>query len=101
MRARTLTVGSRETRTALHRGEIRLVLLARDGSARDRERLERIAAEQRADARVVGTREELGEWVGRGPVAVIGVRDARLADGIREAEAPASGREGTGEHAKD
>ncbi|NNE44383.1 MAG: hypothetical protein HKN12_09250 [Gemmatimonadetes bacterium] len=82
-RARQLTTGSRETRAGLRRGEVRLVLLAADGSPRDRERLVRAAEEGNAPTRIVGTREELGGWVGRGSVAVCGVLDANLASEIR------------------
>ena len=78
-RARQLTTGSRETRAGLRRGEVRLVLLASDGSPRDRERLVRAAEERRAPVRMVGTRDELGSWVGRESVAVCGVTDPNLA----------------------
>jgi ribosomal protein L7Ae-like RNA K-turn-binding protein len=82
-RARTVTVGSRETRKAMRRGEIRLVLLASDGSERDRERLVRLTNESRVPHRTVGTREELGSWVGGGPVSVLGLRDPNLAAAVR------------------
>ena len=81
-RARSVTVGSRETRSGLRRGEIRLVLLASDGSARDRERLVRLTKESRVPARTVGSREELGSWIGQGPVAVLGVQDPNLAAAV-------------------
>jgi len=58
-RARGLSVGSRETRDGLRRGKIHLVLLARDGSPRDRQRLERVAGEACVPTREVGTRVEL------------------------------------------
>jgi ribosomal protein L7Ae-like RNA K-turn-binding protein len=82
-RARTVTVGSRETRKAVRRGEIRLVLLASDGSARDRERLVRLTDESRVPRRTVATREELGSWVGEGPVSVVGLLDPHLAAAVR------------------
>ena len=61
------------------------MILAHDGSARDRERVRRVAAESRVPVRVVTDREELGSWVGRGPVAVLGVQDRELAKALVEA----------------
>jgi len=75
-------IGSRETRAGLHRGRVCLMLLAADGSPRDRERLERLAEEAGTPARVVGTREELGRAIGRDGVSVVGVTDRNVAAGI-------------------
>ena len=83
-RARTVTIGSRETRSALRRGEVRLVLLTSDGSARDRERMGRLAEESRVPSRTIATREALGSWVGRAPVAVLGILDPHIARAIRD-----------------
>lgn len=81
-RSRGLTVGSRETRTNARRGEVWLILLSSDGSARDRERLERVAEEEEIPARIVGTREEIGEAIGQGEVSVVGIKDRNLAGGV-------------------
>lgn len=81
-RAGRLSVGSRETRIGLHRGEVRLVLLAADASPRDRERVTRVAAEEGVPARIVGDRDTLGAAIGRDAVAVLGVRDAGMAQGL-------------------
>jgi ribosomal protein L7Ae-like RNA K-turn-binding protein len=83
VRARNVIVGSRDTRAALRRGEIRLVLIAADGSARDRARLHRVGAEEDVPVVDLASREELGAWVGRGPVAVLGIRDPNLAEAVR------------------
>jgi ribosomal protein L7Ae-like RNA K-turn-binding protein len=61
---------------------VKLVLLALDGSARDRERLVRIASEQGAPTMVAGTREQLGAWIGRGLVSVAGITDPAMAASI-------------------
>ena len=82
-RARNVIVGSRDTRQGLRRGEVRLVLLAADGSARDRERLFRVSAEENVPAFDLATSAELGSWVGRETVAVLGIRDANLASALR------------------
>jgi ribosomal protein L7Ae-like RNA K-turn-binding protein len=83
-RAREVAIGSRETRSALRKGRIALVLLAGDGSSRDGERLKRIADEEGVPVRTVSTREELGSWVGFGPVSVLGLTDRRLAAALRD-----------------
>jgi ribosomal protein L7Ae-like RNA K-turn-binding protein len=83
-RARNLTVGSRETRTGMHRGDVLLVVVATDGSPRDRERIGRVAEEQEVPLVTAGTREELGAAIGQGAVTVLGVRDRNLAAGIAE-----------------
>ena len=83
-RANRLSVGSRETRSALRRGEARLVLLAADSSPRDRERLVRVAEEEGVPARIVGSRTSLGEAVGRNEVTAVGVRDSGLAEALLE-----------------
>jgi ribosomal protein L7Ae-like RNA K-turn-binding protein len=82
-RARSVVIGSRETRASLRRGEIRLVLLAGDGSLRDRERVRRISAEEDVPAHDLATREELGSWIGLEPVSVVGIQDPHLAAAVQ------------------
>ena len=82
-RARSVSIGSRETRAAMRRGEVRLVLLAADGSERDGDRLRRLCEESGVPARTISTREELGAWIGQGPVAVLGIVDPNLATAVR------------------
>ncbi len=83
-RAKGLTIGSRETRAGMHRGEVSLVLLAEDGSPRDRERIGRVAEEEEVPLVPAGSREELGAAIGQGAVSVLGIRDRNLAAGITE-----------------
>jgi hypothetical protein len=54
----------------------------------------RIAVEQGTAVIVAGTREEIGAWLGRGPVTVVGVKDPGLAASMRRAQ-------GVDEHGKD
>jgi ribosomal protein L7Ae-like RNA K-turn-binding protein len=90
-RARTVVVGSRETRASLRRGEIRLVLLASDGSARDRERVLRVSEEEHVPALDLATRAELGSWIGREAVCVLGIQDPHLAGALRACLGEAAG----------
>jgi ribosomal protein L7Ae-like RNA K-turn-binding protein len=99
-KARAVAVGSRDTRDQLRHGEIRLVLLAEDGSPRDRERVRRVAREAGVPARVLAKRDDLGRWMGRGPVAVLGIRDSNLAAALLsnlDGE-PAESEGGNGNH---
>jgi ribosomal protein L7Ae-like RNA K-turn-binding protein len=96
-KAGSILIGSRETRDGLRRGAVRLVLVARDGSLRDRQRLERVARESGTPLRIAGTREELGQGVGRGPTAVVGLTNPNLADAVRERlDSPAAARRSRG-----
>jgi ribosomal protein L7Ae-like RNA K-turn-binding protein len=81
-RAGRLSIGSRETRSALRRGEVRLLILAEDASPRDRERLARVAAQAGVPAHVAGTRAALGAAIGRDEIAALGVRDPHMAGAL-------------------
>jgi len=81
-RANRLSIGSRETRMALRRGEVRLVLVAADASPRDRERLMRVAEEEHVPARTVEDRASLGQAIGAGDVTAVGVRDSGMAEAL-------------------
>jgi ribosomal protein L7Ae-like RNA K-turn-binding protein len=96
LRARGLLVGSRETRSGLHAGQVYLVLLAADGSPRDRERLLRICAERSVPVHALSSRAEMGGWLGREEVAVVGVKDSNLATAFTECLASRSAAQ-TGE----
>jgi ribosomal protein L7Ae-like RNA K-turn-binding protein len=60
------------------------VLLAADGSPRDRERLLRICAEHAVPVHALSSRAEIGAWLGREEVAVVGVKDSNLAMAFEE-----------------
>lgn len=82
-RAGRAAVGTGAVKEAASAGELRLVVLARDAGdnavGRVRGAMERSGAERVR----CGTRDELGSALGRGPVAVVGVTDAGLAERIR------------------
>lgn len=84
VRARRVSIGSRDTRASLRRGQVSLVLLSEDGSSRDGERTARLAEEEGIPViqLPVGA-EELGGWIGRNTVATFGIEDPDLAAAIR------------------
>jgi len=85
LRAGNLVIGVDGVRSALQRGACHLVVVARDASPRASEKVVRLA-QARDVALVTGPpAARMGEQLGRPPVMVVGVRDAALARGIREA----------------
>lgn len=83
LRAGRVAVGTRAVKEAADAGELRLLVLARDATDNALGRL-RGALERSGAARLrCGTRADIGEALGRGPVAAVGVTDRSLADRIR------------------
>jgi ribosomal protein L7Ae-like RNA K-turn-binding protein len=83
-RAGSVVVGTSGVRAALQRGELALVMVASDRSARTDDKVLRLAT-ARGIPSIVGPRaDDLGRCVGRGSVQAVGVRDAKLAAGIRD-----------------
>jgi len=81
-RAGALTIGTGATRAALQRGDVRLVVLAEDWSARTDEKVARLARGIGVPVLVGPPAEELGARVGRGAVQTVGVAEVGFADGI-------------------
>ena len=82
-RAGSVVVGTGGVRAALQRGELALVVVARDKSSRTEEKVLRLASARGVTSVVGPSADDLGRSVGRGPVQAVGVRDAELAAGIR------------------
>ena len=84
LKAGTVVIGTGGVRAALQRDELALVVLARDRSPRTEEKVGRLAR-ARGVAVIVGpAASDLGRPLGRESVQAVGVRDPRLAAGIRE-----------------
>lgn len=81
-RAGSLVVGVNGVRAALRRGDIALVVAARDCSARTEDKVLRLARGKQVPVLVGPMAEQLGARIGREAVQVVGVRDARLAAGM-------------------
>lgn len=91
-RAGRLAVGTRAVKEALRADEARVVVLAGDATENARRRVTGLAQGRRVPVVTLGNRETLGAAVGRGPVAVLAVTDAALAEGVlrRVAATPAA-----------
>ena len=87
LRAGQVVVGTTGVRAGLQRGDVRLVVVAQDRSPRTDEKVSRLA-QARGIPLVEGPpADELGRRLGRDAVQAVGIKDARLAAGIREHDA--------------
>jgi ribosomal protein L7Ae-like RNA K-turn-binding protein len=84
-RGGNLVVGADGVRTALQGGKCLLVVMASDASQRAREKVVRLAQARGVTVVTGPAAEALGHQLGRPPVMAVGVRDAALARGIRQA----------------
>jgi ribosomal protein L7Ae-like RNA K-turn-binding protein len=78
-RAGWVAVGSRAVRDAARLGELAAALIARDASPNALERVYASLSSSAVPLARCGTRAALGRSVGRGAVAVVGIRDPGLA----------------------
>ncbi len=90
-RAGKLASGDTATRQAIARGAARLVVVASDAGSSTKRSFDRLSENAGVPCIVFGSREELGQAVGSGPKAVLGVLDEGLAGAVSRA---ASGRPG-------
>jgi len=99
IRARRAVVGVRQVRDAARRGKLKLALVASDASRNSMDKVVPLLT-ARSVAILQGFKsEELAASCGRESVSVLGVLDAGLARGIREA-APESVMSGAGSSSK-
>ncbi len=85
LRGRLAIVGVQQVRDAAKRGRLKIALVASDASQNSLDKVESLLAAR--GVRIVPgfSGRELGEVAGRDSVAVIGVSDAGLANGIADA----------------
>jgi ribosomal protein L7Ae-like RNA K-turn-binding protein len=81
-RAGTIVVGTGGVRAALRRGELALVVVAADGSARTEDKVVRLAQAMGVPVVRGPDSADLGRLVGRGVVQAVGVKDRWLAAGV-------------------
>lgn len=85
LRGGNLVVGVDGVRTALQGGKCLLVVLASDASPRARDKVVRLAQAKQVALVTGPPAQAMGDQLGRPPVMAVGVRDAALARGIRQA----------------
>ncbi len=78
-RAGKLAIGRSAVKTAYHRGILRLLILAEDGSPHHRTLLPPDAT---VPVFVFGLKQELGHLLGRAEAAVLGVLDRQFAESL-------------------
>lgn len=88
LRAGHVVIGVEAVRAGLQREALRCVVLADDASPRAVEKVARLARARGVTMLRGGNAAALGARLGRPPVMVAGVRDAKLAAGILAAGQP-------------
>jgi ribosomal protein L7Ae-like RNA K-turn-binding protein len=83
MRAGSVVVGTGGVRAGLQRGDVALVVVARNRSQRTGDKVVRLAQAKGVPLATAPSADVLGQSVGRNTVQVVGVRDRRLAAAIR------------------
>lgn len=91
VKAGTVVVGTGGVRAALQRGDLSLIVLARDLSERTEEKVARLARGIGVPVLVGPSARELGQRLGHDEVQAVGVKDPRLADGLRGCWGDANG----------
>ncbi|MBO4474119.1 MAG: ribosomal L7Ae/L30e/S12e/Gadd45 family protein [Clostridiales bacterium] len=79
-RASLLTSGFDAIEMALHAGAVELLIVAVDGSEKQRAKLMRIAQEEDTRCRTFGTAEELGRAIGKDMRIAVAILDQGMAD---------------------
>ena len=82
-RAGSVVVGTAGVRAGLQRGELVLVVMAADRSARTDDKVGRLAKAKQVPVLAGPDATTLGHVVGGGAVQAVGVRDPQLAAGLR------------------
>ncbi|MBP5493350.1 MAG: ribosomal L7Ae/L30e/S12e/Gadd45 family protein [Clostridiales bacterium] len=83
-RASLLTSGFDAIELALHAGAVALLLIATDGSVKQREKLRRIANEEETEVRDLASSEELGRAIGKDSRIAIAVLDEGMAKKLKQ-----------------
>jgi ribosomal protein L7Ae-like RNA K-turn-binding protein len=89
-RAGAVVPGTQQVREAVRAGRVRFALVAQDLTATGRDKVVPLLEGREVSYAVGYTRLALGQAVGRGPLAVVGVTDSGLARRLRVLLAEAS-----------
>ena len=84
LKAGAVVVGTNGVRAALQRGDLSLVVVARDVSPRTEEKVARLARGTGIPVLVGPSARELGQRLGRDEIQAVGVRDRQLAKGLQD-----------------
>lgn len=78
-RAGAVVTGVDSTRRAVHAGEVRLAILAKDASERQLEKVRKVLEHRGVPIRWVADGERLGKALGVGPLSVVGIKTKTFA----------------------
>jgi len=82
-RAGAVVPGTQQVREAIRAGRVRFAIVAADLTATGRDKLVPLLEGREVSYALVYTRAELGQSVGRGPLAAVAVTDAGFARRLR------------------
>lgn len=80
----SLTAGGNLTETAVKHGKVRLLILATDASELTHKKFRSMAENFQVELIETAVMDELGSAIGKGPISVIGVTDARMSKKLKE-----------------
>jgi ribosomal protein L7Ae-like RNA K-turn-binding protein len=83
-RAGAVVKGTQATRRSIRAGEVRLIVVAEDGSETQTKKVLPLARSQGVPWRSLGGRGDLGKAVGSGPLTMVGVTDPAFAKAFQE-----------------
>ena len=78
-RAGAVAPGTDATRRSIRRGEARLILMARDASSVQMDKIRKLIVKRPIPQAVLGDRATLGAAIGKGPTSAIAVTDESFA----------------------
>jgi ribosomal protein L7Ae-like RNA K-turn-binding protein len=84
LRGRLAVVGVQQVRDAAKRGKLKIALVASDASKNSLDKFKGLLTGRSVPVLEMFSAAELGSATGREAVAVVGVTDAGLAEGIKE-----------------
>lgn len=85
-RARQIISGQALCRQALNSGKGHLIVLAEDVSEPIRARFTGLSQGKGVPMVIIGTKDDLGRWVGKSARSALLIRDVHLAEAIRKVE---------------
>lgn len=83
-RARKLLVGMNAAESAIRSGRARVVIIASDTSRNTESKIRELASMRHIPVFRCGTKDELGQLLGRKEVGIIGIADKNFANSIRQ-----------------
>lgn len=81
-KAGKVVFGTESTIEAIHKKQVKLVIVAQDAADRTKKNLEQIATEQKVPFYIYGTIEELSKSIGQQNKAIVGIKEIHFSNEI-------------------